>query len=54
MSLMRNIAIGLGNAPFQATIIHALQTRLGQLGELVDEHILWALEEQREKAKRIL
>lgn len=54
ISLMRNIAIGLGNAPFQDAIIHALQSRLGQLGELVDEHIIWAIEEQQVKANRIL
>ena len=53
-SFMRNIAIGLGNAPFSPDTINALQGRLGQLGDLVDEHITWAIAEQNEKRNRIL
>ncbi len=52
-NLMRNVAIGLGNAPPDHAIIHALHARLGLIGEIVDEHILWAIDEQTEKAKRI-
>lgn len=45
---LRNLAVALGNAPYQAEIILALQERLGQ-DPLVDEHIEWALEEQQQK-----
>jgi epoxyqueuosine reductase len=47
--LMRNVAIGLGNAPYSAEIIAALDAVRGQRGELVDEHLQWAMEEQHLK-----
>lgn len=43
---LRNIAVALGNAPASPQVIEALQTRRGQISELVDEHIDWALERQ--------
>ena len=46
---LRNLAIALGNAPFDPHILASLNSRLGQVSALVDEHIHWALEEQLEK-----
>jgi len=48
---MRNIAVALGNAPFSITVINELESKLGEISELVDEHIVWALEQQKEKAE---
>lgn len=48
-SFMRNIAIGLGNAPFSAEIIDALQKFRSQHDEIVQVHIDWALEQQQLK-----
>jgi len=41
---LRNIAVALGNAPFDEAIIHALRLRLPDASLLVKEHIVWALE----------
>jgi epoxyqueuosine reductase len=40
---LRNIAVGLGNAPTSPAIIHALQSRIDDHSELVREHVVWAL-----------
>ena len=40
---LRNIAVGLGNAPTSNKIINALLSRQGNVSELVYEHIAWAL-----------
>ena len=40
---LRNIAVGLGNAPSSAEVIAALQKRINDSSELVREHIAWAL-----------
>jgi epoxyqueuosine reductase len=42
---LRNVAVGLGNAPRSDAIIKALNAQLGNHSEMVDEHILWALEQ---------
>ncbi len=42
---LRNIAVALGNAPFSAAIIEALQGRAAHPSELVREHVQWALQE---------
>ncbi len=47
---MRNIAIALGNMPFSLVVIGALQQRLGEVSDMVDRHIQWALSEQNQKA----
>lgn len=47
---LRNIAVALGNAPYSEEIIKVLKTKLNQSSELVQEHILWALGQQRQKA----
>ncbi|WP_074011916.1 tRNA epoxyqueuosine(34) reductase QueG [Candidatus Sodalis sp. SoCistrobi] len=41
----RNIAVALGNAPYQDDIVLALRRRLGEL-PLLDVHIHWALDRQ--------
>ena len=46
---LRNIAVGLGNAPYSAEIVRALQARLEDHSELVREHVQWALLEQQNK-----
>ncbi|WCG82640.1 tRNA epoxyqueuosine(34) reductase QueG [Pectobacterium sp. A5351] len=45
---LRNIAVALGNAPYQDSIVLALQARLGE-SELLDEHIHWAIHQQMER-----
>ncbi|MBB3048531.1 epoxyqueuosine reductase [Litorivivens lipolytica] len=47
---LRNIAVALGNAPHNRDIILALEEKQGTAGELVDEHIQWALNQQRARA----
>ena len=42
---LRNIAVALGNAPYEDGIVLALRTRLGQ-DAMLDEHIHWALAQQ--------
>jgi epoxyqueuosine reductase len=51
-SWMRNIAIGLGNAPFSMTVLQALKNKLNKIDEMVDRHIHWAIEEQESKAEK--
>ncbi|NNP72561.1 tRNA epoxyqueuosine(34) reductase QueG [Acinetobacter defluvii] len=50
-SFMRNIAIGLGNAPFSTEILLALQQTRSRHDEIVQVHIDWAIAEQHNKAK---
>jgi epoxyqueuosine reductase len=45
----RNLAVGLGNAPFNEQIIDTLEKAYIRSSELVKEHIEWALEQQRQK-----
>jgi len=40
----RNIAVALGNAPPSDAIVDALRARCKDAGEMVREHIVWALE----------
>ncbi|MDG1026571.1 MAG: tRNA epoxyqueuosine(34) reductase QueG [Gammaproteobacteria bacterium] len=42
---LRNIAIALGNAPTSKEIIAALNSRLNNVSEMVNEHITWALQQ---------
>ena len=46
---LRNIAVALGNAPYDAAIIAALQQRHSHPSEMVREHIAWALTQQQSK-----
>jgi epoxyqueuosine reductase len=45
----RNLAVGLGNAPYSAQIVSALQQALPNASELVAEHIQWALRQHHQK-----
>lgn len=47
---LRNIAIALGNAPYDQAIENALSERRNQISEMLDEHIDWALTQQKLKA----
>ncbi|MCC7487200.1 MAG: tRNA epoxyqueuosine(34) reductase QueG [Burkholderiales bacterium] len=40
---LRNLAVGLGNAPGSDAVIAALRARAGHPSELVREHVRWAL-----------
>jgi epoxyqueuosine reductase len=42
---LRNIAVGLGNAPTTPAVIAALQARQAHPSELVREHVDWALQQ---------
>jgi len=46
---LRNIAVALGNASATMDVVDALEGRLNGASELVEEHILWALEQQHRK-----
>ncbi|ODC02418.1 tRNA epoxyqueuosine(34) reductase QueG [Terasakiispira papahanaumokuakeensis] len=46
---LRNLAVGLGNAPYDPDIVEALTQRLDYPSELVAEHIQWALQQQSHK-----
>jgi len=43
---LRNIAVAMGNAPRNQSIIDILQSTMSTASELVREHIVWALEQQ--------
>lgn len=43
---LRNIAIALGNSPYDPTIIPALKNRLNHPSAMVQEHIQWAIKQQ--------
>lgn len=45
----RNLAVGLGNAPYSADIVCALELLLTTSGDMVQEHAKWALEQQQIK-----
>ncbi|WP_350562457.1 tRNA epoxyqueuosine(34) reductase QueG [Psychrobacter sp. CAL346-MNA-CIBAN-0220] len=49
VNFLRNIAIGLGNANASTEIIAHLTSKLNVHGDMLDEHIDWAIDEQREK-----
>ncbi|MBA1289897.1 tRNA epoxyqueuosine(34) reductase QueG [Pseudomonas japonica] len=40
---LRNLAVGLGNAPTTIAVVEALRARLGHPSALVREHVEWAL-----------
>jgi epoxyqueuosine reductase len=42
---LRNLAVGLGNAPTSAAVITALQARLDDPSALVREHVQWGLQQ---------
>jgi epoxyqueuosine reductase len=40
---LRNLAVGLGNAPKSAAVLSALKSRAGHSSGVVREHIAWAV-----------
>jgi epoxyqueuosine reductase len=50
-SWQRNIAVALGNAPFDTNIVNALEQKLVTASAIVAEHIVWALTQQNERKK---
>lgn len=44
---LRNIAVGLGNAPYSQAILDALTAKRSYPGELVQEHVEWAITQQQ-------
>jgi epoxyqueuosine reductase len=42
---LRNIAIGLGNAPSTLEVVNSLRSRVNFESELVREHVIWALKQ---------
>ena len=53
VNFLRNIAIGLGNANANSINIEQLKSRLCQHNEILDEHIIWAINEQRSKLRSV-
>ena len=44
---LRNIAVGLGNAPTSTEVVAALKSRESDSSELVREHVRWALQQHQ-------
>ena len=44
---LRNIAVGLGNAPKSLEIIKVLESRVDSASSMLKEHILWAIEQHK-------
>lgn len=49
---LRNLAVGLGNAPSDENIIAALNNRRENCSDLIKEHIDWALAQQQNPQRR--
>ena len=49
---LRNMAVGLGNAPTSASVIAALNARRDHSSAMVREHVAWALEQHLKKAQQ--
>lgn len=47
---LRNLAVGLGNAPSTIPVLEALKARLDHPSELVVEHVLWALQQHHNRS----
>ena len=47
---LRNLAVGLGNAPSTIVVLEALKARLDHPSELVVEHVLWALQQHHNRS----
>jgi epoxyqueuosine reductase len=48
----RNLAVGLGNAPWSEEVVAALQRRAGDPSSLVREHVAWALARHQQASRR--
>lgn len=51
---LRNLAVGLGNAPWSEAVEAALRARLAYPSDLVREHVRWALARQQQKRSRLI
>ncbi|MCU0804307.1 MAG: tRNA epoxyqueuosine(34) reductase QueG [Burkholderiales bacterium] len=49
---LRNLAVGLGNAPASERVVAALKSRENDPSALVREHVTWALERQNRKGAK--
>ena len=49
---LRNLAVGLGNAPTSERVIGALEARREDPSEMVREHVAWALTQHRSSHQR--
>lgn len=49
VNFLRNLAIGLGNANPSTLIIAQLRTKLSLHGDMLDEHLIWAINEQQNR-----
>lgn len=49
---LRNLSVGLGNAPSSDAVVAGLNAKRGKISDLVDEHIDWALAQQRNPGRR--
>ncbi len=49
---LRNLAVGLGNAPTSAAVIATLRARSDHPSALVREHVGWALEQHRQREQQ--
>jgi len=47
---LRNLAVGLGNAPTSDEVVHALKRRESHPSELVREHVAWALAQHENRS----
>ena len=50
LNWLRNLAVGLGNAPSTTPVLEALKARREHPSELVREHVEWALEQHHQRA----
>jgi epoxyqueuosine reductase len=50
---LRNIAVALGNAPYDQVIVEVLRAKKEFANELVGEHIDWAIAQQLEKNDKV-
>lgn len=50
---LRNLSVGLGNAPTSQRIIDALKQRIDHPSDLVREHVVWALKQQQTRAGEV-
>lgn len=48
----RNVAVALGNMPYSKDIVAALENRLNDPSELVQEHVQWAMKRQKKHQKQ--
>ncbi len=50
---LRNIAVALGNAKTTERVLNTLKSRANEKSAMVREHVVWALEQHKEKMKLI-